>query len=396
MLLASERTSRGIRSHAEIRTRARAAQEMSQEAPMSNLLAINSERISDNSERISDDEVVPGLVGQAPALREILARLPTLAKAEGAVLISGETGTGKELVARAIHRLSPRASYPFVAMNCGSLVDTLFESEVFGHERGAFTDAHARRQGLVAQAAGGTLLLDEIDTLTPRGQVALLRVLQDRTFRLLGSNSEHHADVRFLAATNAGLERLVQTGAFRVDLYYRLCVFSVSLPPLRHRREDIPRLAEYFIGKYWQGSGAAPRLSGPAAEALLAWNWVGNVRELENAIVRALPEAKGGRIEVGDLGLPGVAGGLGAATSLLLQAPRSYKTQKRQVLDAFDRQYLLRLMTDHRGNVSQAAREAGKERRDLGKLLKRHGFDPREFAVERMGLPSHAGPAVTW
>ncbi len=348
---------------------------------MSNLLAINSERISDNSERISDDEVVPGLVGQAPALREILARLPTLAKAEGAVLISGETGTGKELVARAIHRLSPRASYPFVAMNCGSLVDTLFESEVFGHERGAFTDAHARRQGLVAQAAGGTLLLDEIDTLTPRGQVALLRVLQDRTFRLLGSNSEHHADVRFLAATNAGLERLVQTGAFRVDLYYRLCVFSVSLPPLRDRREDIPRLAEYFIRKYWQGSGAAPRLSGPAAEALLAWNWVGNVRELENAIVRALPEAKGGRIEVGDLGLPGVAGGLGAATSLLLQAPRSYKTQKRQVLDAFDRQYLLRLMTDHRGNVSQAAREAGKERRDLGKLLKRHGFDPRQFAV---------------
>ena len=347
---------------------------------MSNLLAINSERISDNSERISDDEVVPGLVGQAPALREILARLPTLAKAEGAVLISGETGTGKELVARAIHRLSPRASYPFVAMNCGSLVDTLFESEVFGHERGAFTDAHARRQGLVAQAAGGTLLLDEIDTLTPRGQVALLRVLQDRTFRLLGSNSEHHADVRFLAATNAGLERLVQTGAFRVDLYYRLCVFSVSVPPLRDRREDIPRLAEYFIRKYWQGSGAAPRLSGPAAEALLAWNWVGNVRELENAIVRALPEAKGGRIEVGDLGLPGVAGGLGAATSLL-QAPRSYKTQKRQVLDAFDRQYLLRLMTDHRGNVSQAAREAGKERRDLGKLLKRHGFDPRQFAV---------------
>jgi len=186
--------------------------------------------------------------------------------------------------------------------------------------------------------------------------------------------------VRFLAATNAGLERLVQTGAFRVDLYYRLCVFSVSLPPLRDRREDIPRLAEYFIRKYWQGSGAAPRLSGPAAEALLAWNWVGNVRELENAIVRALPEAKGGRIEVGDLGLPGVAGGLGAATSLL-QAPRSYKTQKRQVLDAFDRQYLLRLMTDHRGNVSQAAREAGKERRDLGKLLKRHGFDPRQFAV---------------
>jgi len=334
-----------------------------------------------SSDRFSDDEVMAGLVGEALALREILSRIPMLAKAEGPVLISGETGTGKELVARAIHRLSRRASCPFVAVNCGSLVDTLFESEVFGHERGAFTDAHTRRQGLVAQAAGGTLFLDETDTLTPRAQVALLRVLQDRTFRLLGSNSEQRVDVRFLAATNARLDGMVQAGAFRADLYYRLCVFSVSLPPLRERREDILPLAEHFIAKYSQGSGPVPRLSGAAAEALLACEWLGNVRELENAIIRALPVAEGGSIEVDDLGLPGVvARGLGAAT-MPPEALRSYKTQKRRVLDAFDRQYLLRLMSSHRGNVSRAAREAGKERRDLGKLLKRHGLDPRQFAV---------------
>src|SRR5262249_37654222 len=155
------------------------------------------------------------------------------AGAEGAVLISGETGTGKELVARAIHGMSRRKNNPFVAVNCGSLMDTLFESELFGHERGAFTDAHSRRPGLMTQAAGGTLFLDEVDTLTQRGQVALLRALQDRSFRPLGSTVEHRVDVRFLAATNAQLDRLANRGSFRVDLYYRLCVFSVALPPLR-------------------------------------------------------------------------------------------------------------------------------------------------------------------
>jgi DNA-binding NtrC family response regulator len=342
----------------------------------------------------SHDEVVPGIIGKAPALRKVLSRLPMLAQAEGAVLISGETGTGKELVARAIHGLSRRASYPFVAVNCGSLLDTLFESELFGHERGAFTDAHTRRQGLVAQAAGGTLFLDETDTLTPRAQIALLRVLQDRAFRPLGSSSEQRVDVRFLAATNARLESLVQSGAFRADLYYRLCVFSVSMPPLRERREDILPLAGYFIAKGSRESVTAPRLEAAAATALLTHGWPGNVRELENAIERALAVAEGGRIEVADLGLPGAPDETGAGA--LAEAPRSYKMEKRRILDAFDRQYLLRLMTDHRGNVSRAAQEAGKERRDLGKLLKRHGFDPRQFAMEAVGLPSAAGTQAIW
>jgi DNA-binding NtrC family response regulator len=257
------------------------------------------------------------------------------------------------------------------------------ESELFGHERGAFTDAHTRRQGLMAQADGGTLFLDEVDTLTPRGRVALLRALQDKTFRPLGSTSERRVDVRFLAATNARLEGLVQAGSFRADLYYRLCVFSVTLPPLRERREDILPLAGHFLAKYAGSPGPAPQLSAGAVEVLLAWDWPGNVRELESAILRALAVAKGGSIETGDLGLPAVAG----AAAPPPEAPWSYKAQKRRILEVFQRHYLIRLMTEHRGNVSRAARAAGKERRDLGKLLKRHGLDPRQFMDTAGSVP---------
>jgi two-component system, NtrC family, response regulator GlrR len=336
-------------------------------------------------ERVQDDVMDEELIGRAPVFREVLTRLPKVAQSDGAVLISGETGTGKELVARAIHRMSRRAVSPFVAVNCGSLLDTLFESELFGHERGAFTDAHARRQGLMAQAAGGTLFLDEADTLTPRGQVALLRALQDRTFRPLGSTTEHRVDVRFLAATNARLERMVDGGAFRADLYYRLCVFLVTLPPLRDRREDILPLAYHFLGKYGASSSPAPDLSPGAVEALLAWDWPGNVRELESAIVRALPVTEDGGIGAADLGLPGMTGGAAAGTT---ETPRTFKSQKRRILEVFERQYLIRIMTEHRGNVSRAARAAGKERRDLGKLLKRHGLDPGQFSGRITPRPS--------
>jgi two-component system, NtrC family, response regulator GlrR len=338
------------------------------------------------------DEAIEGFVGRAPALRDLLANLPKLASAEGTVLISGETGTGKELVARAIHGMSRRAASPFVAVNCGSLMDTLFESELFGHERGAFTDAHARRPGLIAQAAGGTLFLDEADTLTSRGQVALLRALQDRSFRPLGSTSEQRVDLRFLAATNARLDRMVEGGAFRADLYYRLCVFSVTLPALRDRREDILPLAYHFLRKHASSPGPVADLSADAVEALLAWDWPGNVRELESAMVRAMSVARDGVIAAGDLGLPGLAGGAG--TAQVTGAPRTFKIQKRRILEVFERQYLVRLMTEHRGNVSRAARAAGKERRDLGKLLKRHGLDPRQFASRAGAFSSPVGVAI--
>ena len=333
-------------------------------------------------EAFTGDQVVEGLIGKAPAFREVLARLPTVAQSEAPVLITGETGTGKELVARAVHALSARAQSSFVAVNCGALMDTLLESELFGHERGAFTDAHARRPGLISEAARGTLFLDELDTLTPRAQVALLRFLQDRRYRALGSTVEQRADVRFVAATNARLEGLVRAGAFRADLYYRVSVFAVNLPSLRERQEDIVPLAEHFIGKYGGRMAAAPVLTAQSEAALLACEWPGNVRELESAIVRALPMAQGGRIEPRDLGLPGWPGEASAAMATdPAERTGSYKAQKRRMVEAFERQYLTQLMTEQGGNVSRAARAAGKERRDLGKLLKRYGFASGQFAA---------------
>jgi len=196
----------------------------------------------------------------------------------------------------------------------------------------------------------------------------------------VGSSTEQRADVRFVAATNVRLDRLVQAGQFRADLFYRLSVFSITLPALRERREDILPLARHFLAKYTPDASLAPQLSAAAVRALLTFDWPGNVRELESAIVRAAHVARGGVIGVGDLGLPGGDGGAGMAPALV-GAPGSYKAQKRRVLEAFERQYLVQLLSDCGGNVSRAARAAGKERRDLGKLLKRHGLDPRQFAA---------------
>jgi DNA-binding NtrC family response regulator len=265
-----------------------------------------------------------------------------------------------------------------VALNCGALVDTLLEGELFGHERGAYTDARERRHGLIAHADGGTVFLDEAETLTPRAQVTLLRVLQERTYRPLGSTMEHHVDARFVAATNTRLDRMVKAGAFRADLYYRLCVFSVALPPLRERRDDLLVLSTHFLEKHAVSS--APALSPRALEAILSYDWPGNIRELESAIVRAVHLARNGVVEPNDLGMGSVEP-LDPPPLAVDDEVRPYKAEKRRVLDAFERHYLTRLMTEHRGNVSRAARAAGKERRDLGKLLKRHGFDPKVFAA---------------
>jgi DNA-binding NtrC family response regulator len=329
--------------------------------------------------RLRDAQALSTFVGACAVFREAIATLPVAAQSDAAVLITGQTGTGKELAARAIHYLSERAKHPFVAVNCGSLTDGLLEDELFGHERGAFTDAQQRREGLLAQAQGGTVFLDEIDTLTARGQVALLRVLQDRVFRPLGAQREHHADVRFVAATNAPLSALVERGTFRADLYYRLCVFSITLPPLCERRDDILVLAAHFLDKHRPKGTPLPALSAGAAAALLAFEWPGNVRELENVMIRAVRLAKRGVIEVADLALP--ASTTGAATVRMPGAlSRSYRALKAEVLRAFEREYLAQLMSGAGGNVTHAARMAGKERRDLGRLLKKHGLLPRVFA----------------
>ncbi len=322
-------------------------------------------------QRHRETQALGRFVGAAANFRQAIATVTVAARSEAAVLVMGETGTGKELAARALHYLSPRAAEPFVAVNCGSLTDTLLEDELFGHERGAFTDARHRRLGLIAQAQRGTLFLDEIDTLTMRGQVALLRVLQDQVYRPLGAEREYQAQVRFVTATNAPLTDAVKSGAFRADLYYRVSVFTVSLPPLRERRDDILPLADHFLQKHAPAGEPVPALSPAARSVLLEFDWPGNVRELENAMIRASRLSGNVVIEVEHLQLPG-------ATELTVSGARTrsrkLQTLKAEMIRSFEHDYLERVMREAAGNVTHAARIAGKDRRDFGKLLKKHGF----------------------
>ncbi len=327
---------------------------------------------------LRDQKALGQLVGKSSVFLNAIAPLPATARSEANVLLNGETGTGKELVARAIHYLSARAGFPFVPVNCGSLPDTLLEDELFGHERGSFTDAHSQRRGLFAQADKGTLFLDEVDTLSTRAQVTLLRVLQDKKFRPLGSSGEQEANVRIVAATNTPIDYLVQTGRFRPDLYYRLSVFSIHLPPLRERREDILPLAHHFLKKHAPPDRPQLYFAAATSEALRSHSWPGNVRELENVIIRCVHLNRTELIEIKDLGFRDPCESPPAAFSLNAESC-SFKEMKQQMITAFERDYLLRLMGRHQGNVSNAARTAGKERRDLGKLLKKYEINPRLF-----------------
>ncbi len=324
------------------------------------------------------------LVGTTPAFRAAIDLTATAADADAPALITGETGTGKELTARALHYLGPRAAFPFVAVNCGSLTENLFADELFGHERGAFTDAHKPRRGLIAEADGGTLFLDEVDALTARGQVALLRVLQDHRFRPLGSNVEVAANVRFVGATNSSLLDLMKQGAFREDLYYRLCVFSIALPALRDRGEDILLLARHFL-RLHAPEGRRDLVLGLSAEsALLAHRWPGNARELENVMIRATRVCRGCEISPLDLGLPVPASASSLPSPGSLSPLGTYKSLKANAVRAFERAYLERLLDESDGNITRAAAVAGKERRDLGRLIKKYQLEPRAFAKRRV------------
>jgi DNA-binding NtrC family response regulator len=325
-------------------------------------------------------QVIDNLIGEALSFVRVRDQLRRLSESEATVLVAGETGTGKELMARALHYLSSKAGFPFVAVNCAALPDTLLEDEFFGHERGAFTDAHASRRGLLAQADNGTIFLDEVECLTPRGQGALLRVLHDRTFRVLGSSIERSVNVRFIAATNVDLAEMVRKGAFRADLFYRLRVLWLELPPLRDRRDDIPLLARHFLVKHAPRTGRAPSLSAAAVSALSGFSWPGNVRELENTIIRALHLVEGGVIEPLHLGLPAVSTAARQVWRDFADERLSLKESKRRLIHAFERDYLARLITESRGNVTKAALFAQKDRRELGKLLKKYGLNAKDFA----------------
>jgi DNA-binding NtrC family response regulator len=336
-------------------------------------------------QRLRDAGALSKLVGGAPVFLQAISQLPAVSKSEAAVMIRGETGTGKELVARAIHYMSGRAAYPFVALNCGSLTDTLLEDELFGHERGAFTGAHARRDGLIAQAKNGTLFLDEVDALSLKAQIDLLRVLQDKRFRAIGSAVERQADVRILAASNASLEQAIRNSTFRTDLYYRLCIFTVSLPPLRERKEDVLLLAAHFLEKHALDDKPGLRLSPAACAALVAWSWPGNVRELENAVLRAIHLCQTDSIEIPDLGLHANHDQSPHTGANPAGGEHSFSAAKRRAIALFEREYLTRLMAEQEGNISQAARAAGKDRSDLGKLLKKHRLDAKVFRLPIVG-----------
>jgi len=305
------------------------------------------------------------MIGQSDSVKALRPLIEKIALYDAPVLIEGETGTGKELAARAIHYRGSRRDRPFVPVNCGALPDSLIESELFGHRRGAFTDARRDQQGLVALAHSGTLFLNEVDALTSKAQVTLLRFLQDQQYRPLGGEREERTDARIIAASNTPLMGLVEEGRFRIDLLYRLKLMHVILPPLRDRKGDVPLLSEHFVRI---GSARFGRPIRPVAAETLSWfeqySWPGNVRELEHTIYHGLLLSDGATISIPP---PPCLGGSVTTTAL-----PTYRLAKEQAIAAFEHAYLARVINESRGNVSVAARIAGTERRHLGRLLKKH------------------------
>jgi transcriptional regulator with GAF, ATPase, and Fis domain len=312
------------------------------------------------------------ILGQDPAFREALAQAAKVAATETTVLLTGESGTGKEVVARAIHHGSPRADGPYVAINCAALPDTLVDSELFGHERGAFTGADKQKPGRFELAAGGTLFLDEVGELPPAVQAKLLRVLQEHEFQRVGGTATLRADVRLIAATNQDLEDAVASGIFREDLFYRLNVFRVHLPPLRDRGDDVMLLAHHFVREIGARLGRGePGLSRDAEELLRSYPWPGNIRELENAVERALILAEGSLLTPGHLGLREMHAGHTETPDL-----RAPEKPAPEALADLEKRAVLAALEHTGGNKTRAASVLGITRTQLRTRLKRFGLTP--------------------
>ena len=322
-----------------------------------------------SAELFGRDSGVP-LIGQETAFVGVLRKLARVAPSDIPVLLTGETGTGKDLCARAIHHLSERRTRSFVPVDCGALPRTLFEREMFGHTRGAFTDAYREQRGLVAMADAGTLLLDEVDTLSIEAQAALLRVLEDGTYRPLGAERFSTVNVRIISASNVDLDRAVGEGRFRADLFFRLAGVRLHFPALRERRQDVRLLAQHFLRMYQPQKEEAWTFSGEAIRRLESYAWPGNVRELSNVIRNAIMFSKDPRIEADDLDLP---------LPVERDLPPTLRAARAQILGRFERQYLDGLLRRCQGNLTHAAREAGQDRRALGRLVKKHALDPRAY-----------------
>jgi two-component system, NtrC family, response regulator GlrR len=306
-------------------------------------------------------------IGNSPKFLAAIVNISRIASCEANLLILGETGSGKELCARAVHHLSRRGHKPLIPVNCGSIPVDLLENELFGHEPGAYTGASAHQLGLVGEADGGTLFLDEVDALTPAAQVKLLRFLQDKKYRPLGSPKYVDADVRLIAATNVDLDLAVRRGTLRLDLYYRLNVLSVHLPPLRERREDIPSLARHFVCKFaMEFQKPAPVLSPEATQKLLLRAWPGNVRELEHVIERAVALTPGTVITDADIVFERTEQTTSAAP---------FREAKARAVVEFEENYIRGLLVASQGNITKAAQQAHKNRRAFWELVRKHEID---------------------
>lgn len=315
---------------------------------------------------------LPGIVGISTAIQAVTDQVCMVAETDVTCLLLGETGTGKELFARGIHYLSCRKDGPFVPVNCGAIPDHLFENELFGHVRGAYTDARSNEAGLLACAGRGTLFLDEIDSLSASAQIKMLRVLQEHEYRPVGSTQRIPADIRIVAATNSNLLSAVQSRRFREDLYFRLNVLSLEIPPLRARLEDVPPLTAHYVREYSRKYNRVIEAIDPSfLDRLATYHWPGNVRELQAVLQRAVLKARGVSLTAADLDMPG--GAISARGRLTLKAAKDAAVAQ------CERSYLSTVMQQCEGNVTQAAKMAGKERRSFQRLLRKHAIPVVSF-----------------
>ncbi len=333
----------------------------------------------DAARQVGRDDQLRDVVGDSQALQKVIAKIPLIAACDTTCLLEGETGTGKELFARAIHYMSPRRAKPFVPVNCGAIPDHLVENELFGHVKGAYTDAAATETGLVTYAEDGTLFLDEVDALSLSAQVKLLRLLQEREYRQLGAARILKSNARIIAATNIDLKKKTEAKQFRDDLYHRLNVLRLFIPSLRERTDDIPLLAQYFLWRYAKmHCKNTRRIDASALRRLTTYSWPGNVRELEGVIQRAVVMSESASIQAEDIDLPDLLYPDQA------NMPSSLSAAKARVVEQFERSYLIEMLTTHDGNITHAARAAGKERRSFQRLLRKHSIDVQQFRAPKI------------
>jgi len=307
-------------------------------------------------------ENVEDLIGESEAMKDMLREVESVAQTNSSVIITGESGTGKELVARAIHANSPRKFFPFVSVHCGALTESLLESELFGHEKGAFTGAMYNRKGRFEMADSGSIFLDEIATISTKMQVELLRVLESKTFMRVGGNKEISSDFRVICATNKNLKSMIENGTFREDLYYRLNVVNIQIPPLRDRKEDIPLLVDYFIKKYCISMNKLPASIDPSAmKRLQEFNFPGNIRELENMIERAIVVGDGKKIGLKDLPLE-----------------KTIVSSSAESLDDFEKAFILQILNKYSWNISRTAKALKVDRVTLYHKIKKYDLKPSD------------------